>query len=322
MSTARAQIIRLLEKGVLAPENIDVALRVTQVVPTAQSWRRFIEQLLMWIGGLSIAVSIVFFFAYNWADLGRFAKFALAQAFIVGAVLVYWRWQQHALIAPVALLVASIGLGALLALYGQTYQTGADPWQLFFYWAVLMLPWTIISGSAVLWLMVVVLLNISMALYFASGSRFTFTGSVTSTAMWLSFLFNAGVLIVWEGVLFRQTSKDNRWAPRLVAILATMSLGLIVTVYIAGSEVFGHWVALVAIISVIVAYRMYRFWVPDLFMLALGCLWLIWVVNFFIINQIIRQFNFGVLFIIALLFLGSGALASTWLRSTYREMQQ
>jgi len=34
-------------------------------------------------------------------------------------------------------MVSTILVGVLLALVGQTYQTGADTWQLFFYWAIL-----------------------------------------------------------------------------------------------------------------------------------------------------------------------------------------
>ncbi len=42
-----------------------------------------------------------------------------------------------------ALLLATLLLGVFLALFGQTYQTGADPWQLFANWALLILPWEV-----------------------------------------------------------------------------------------------------------------------------------------------------------------------------------
>ena len=42
-------------------------------------------------------------------------------------------------------------VGGLLALIGQTYQTGADPWQLFALWALLALPWCLGARSDMLW---------------------------------------------------------------------------------------------------------------------------------------------------------------------------
>ncbi len=39
----------------------------------------------------------------------------------------------------------------LLAVYGQTYQTGADPYELFFGWAILIIGWVAISRFAPLW---------------------------------------------------------------------------------------------------------------------------------------------------------------------------
>ena len=43
------------------------------------------------------------------------------------------------------LTIAVLSVGALMALFGQTYQTGADPWQLFFNWAVVIIPFVLIS---------------------------------------------------------------------------------------------------------------------------------------------------------------------------------
>ena len=37
-------------------------------------------------------------------------------------------------------LLALLGIGGLFAYFGQTHQTGADPWQLFALWAALVLP--------------------------------------------------------------------------------------------------------------------------------------------------------------------------------------
>jgi hypothetical protein len=93
-------------------------------------------------------LGVVFWIAANWDELGRFGRFALLQflvlAMCIGAL------ARPAARAPLALL-ALLGIGALFAYFGQTYQTGADPWQLFALWAVLGLPLAQAARSDVVW---------------------------------------------------------------------------------------------------------------------------------------------------------------------------
>ena len=63
------------------------------------------------------------------------------------------------------LLVASTLVGVFLATFGQIYQSGADPWQLFALWALLITPWTILCRLSALWLIWFGLLNISIYLW-------------------------------------------------------------------------------------------------------------------------------------------------------------
>lgn len=91
---------------------------------------------------------LILWVAANWETLGRFGRFALLQAlFLVlcGGALA----KPHARV-PLGLL-AFFTLGGLLAYFGQTYQTGADPWQLFAVWAVLALPLAFSVRSDVVW---------------------------------------------------------------------------------------------------------------------------------------------------------------------------
>jgi hypothetical protein len=88
--------------------------------------------------GLSAAAAgltgfgLVLWIAANWDALGRSGQFALLQAGVVGACALAW-WLRAA--RPAAGLLALLGIGGLFAYFGQTYQTGADAWQLFALWA-------------------------------------------------------------------------------------------------------------------------------------------------------------------------------------------
>src|SRR5699024_841252 len=126
--------------------------------------RGFIDRLLLWLGGLALACSVLFFIAYNWADMGRFFRFGLVEGALVAAIAAYWKADGRGVTAQVSLIVATLLLGVLLALFGQVYQTGADSWQLFFYWALLMAPWALIGRLAVLWVFWLGLINLTILL--------------------------------------------------------------------------------------------------------------------------------------------------------------
>src|SRR5699024_7795437 len=52
-------------------------------------------------------------------------------------------WAKPFSLSSIALLVAALMTGALLALLGQVYHSGADSWRLFAWWAVLLVPWAV-----------------------------------------------------------------------------------------------------------------------------------------------------------------------------------
>jgi uncharacterized membrane protein len=80
-----------------------------------------------------------------------------------------------------ALLLAFIVSGALLALVGQTYQTGADVYELFFNWALLGLVLVIAAQWSVVWAAWALVLNVSLWLY--CGAR------PEAGPLWVAFSF-------------------------------------------------------------------------------------------------------------------------------------
>ena len=100
------------------------------------------------LGALLGGLGIIFWIAANWESLTKLERFALLQTLIVvmctGAAL------RPAARLPLAIL-ALLSTGGLFAYFGQTYQTGADPWQLFALWAVLALPLAAAVRHDLLW---------------------------------------------------------------------------------------------------------------------------------------------------------------------------
>src|SRR5688500_17727132 len=160
MSRFRSDVLGWLESGRVAPGREAEALRVAGIAPSAGEWRAFLGQLTLWLGTIALASAVIFFFAFNWDDLGRFAKFGLVEAAILLGLVALW-WLDLDLAPGKAVLMAlSLLTGALLALTGQVYQTGADTYELFAWWAVLILPWVLVGRFTPLWLLWLVLLNL------------------------------------------------------------------------------------------------------------------------------------------------------------------
>ena len=96
-----------------------------------KQWNQFLSIFLLAAGvGFTVA-GIIFFFAYNWEDLPKFAKLGIVQTLLVASVLltIFTRW--NVLIKQIILTGATFLIGTLFAVFGQIYQTGAPLWLTF-----------------------------------------------------------------------------------------------------------------------------------------------------------------------------------------------
>ena len=322
MPTFRREILNLLEQGVIPADKTDAALTVAGITPDAKAWKTFIDHLLLWLGGLALACAAVFFIAYNWRDIGRMGKFGLVEGLIILAVMTYWKRGGQAVAGKVALFVAAILLGGLLALFGQTYQTGADPWQLFFTWALLMLPWAIVARLPAMWVVWIVLINLAIVLYYqVFRGVFGLMLGTEDRMLWLTFAFNTLALTAWEMLSKPWPWLAERWAVRLLAVGSGVPLTWLLLYGIVDQEkglvlagtAWAVWMAVMYI-----AYRRKR---PDLFMLAGCCLSGIVVLVTFLGRHLLEFGEAGGFLLLALVIIGLGAGAAVWLRNVHREWQ-
>ncbi|HEX2829347.1 MAG TPA: DUF2157 domain-containing protein [Burkholderiales bacterium] len=314
----RATILSWTEHGAI--DDAQAALSAAGVLPSARHWRTFLDRLLLWSGAAALGVAVVFFIAYNWSALGRYAKFGLLQIAIVAAVVAYWRLGPERASAKAALLVACIVLGALLALVGQTYQTGADTFELFAAWGALIVPWVIVGRYAALWVMWLALANLAAALYFSTFGGwlgFVFTGE---SPLWLLFALNTLALAVWELAATRIDWLASRWAPRVIAVASGVAVAMLALHAVldgdAGDAIavlaYATWLACGGYVYV----RLRR----DLFMLAGGCLSAIVVVTAFLGRHLFALGGgAGAALLIALAVIGMAAASGWWLRQLAAE---
>lgn len=317
MSGLRGEVLNWFDAGRVAPDHAQPVLRAAGLLPVPADWIHFLAKLTLWLGTVALATSVIFFFAFNWDDLGRFAKFGLVEAAILIALLVCWRIDLDGKPGKAVLLLLSLLTGALLALTGQTYQTGADTYELFTLWAVLILPWVLVSRFSPLWLLWLALLNIGAFLYFALSSE-------AQGLLWTLFGLNGLALILWEAAHRRALPwLQDSWPPRLVAIASgAMATALMISAItdnddgalaMLGALAYCAWIAC--------AYFWYRRVRPDPFMLAGGLLSLIVIVATFLSKHMLsRDESFAFLFI-GLVVIGMSAGGALWLKSVVREQR-
>ena len=228
-----ARLLALHREGAITDDVFVRGIAIATEPPTADEWRAFAARFLTLLGVGFCVSGVFFFFAYNWADLGRFGKFGLLEAAIALLVVGAWRLPTR-LGRDAALLIAALLVGPLLAVYGQIYQTGADPYELFFGWLLLISPWVAAGRSPILWLAALVLANVSLLLYWS--------GVVVRHESWApvgcyAFLLNAGAWFTWELLARRGVAPAGRWWPRTVAAAACYSLtGTAFLVIVEGFE--------------------------------------------------------------------------------------
>ncbi|WP_280151268.1 DUF2157 domain-containing protein [Piscinibacter sp. XHJ-5] len=175
------------------------------------------------LGGLGI----VFWIAANWDAMGRWGRFALLQSFLavmcVGAL-----WRPAARV-PLSLL-ALLATGALFAYFGQTYQTGADAWQLFALWALLTLPLAIAVRSDVLWTPWVLIALTAIALWVQAHTGHRWRVEPDDLRAHLVGWLLAAALLTALAAPLRRFSGAGLWSLRTgftlwVVLVASTALG-------------------------------------------------------------------------------------------------
>jgi uncharacterized membrane protein len=148
----------------LDAEGVGLVLSLSGSRPDAPEWRHFLAQLLRGAGLGALGAGVLFFVAANWQDYGVLGRFVLLQSgLLLGVVVALWRAPPQQL-GQAGLLLATLLTGAVLALFGQSYQTGADVHELFFTWAALSLPFALAGRSGALWALWWCVLNVGLAL--------------------------------------------------------------------------------------------------------------------------------------------------------------
>jgi uncharacterized membrane protein len=195
------------------------------------------------LGGLGLILWV----AANWEQFGRFGRFALLQA-TVTAMGVGAAFLPRARV-PLGL-VALLAIGGLFAYFGQTYQTGADPWQLFALWAALALPLALALRSDVLWApwSLVAMSAVTLWVHAHAGHQWTLHDGnlpVHLVGWGLAWLLVAGLAHPW-----RRYTGAGLWSLRGAIALAAALVTMTALAGLFDSRVAPHFVAGLVVMAV------------------------------------------------------------------------
>lgn len=219
--------------------------------PDPALWRWFLDRFALWLGTALCAAGAICFIAANWEHLGKFTRLYGMQALAIAVVAVAARLGLARLGGQVALWLAMVLLGGLLALIGQTYQTGADTWELFTLWAALALPWAFAGRHAAIWLLWIAVANIALGLW-----ADTLGGPWLDDAnsLMLVGLFDLALFLGWRFAAGRWPEFGGDGGPRMLAAAALFCLSVpaMMAAFEHGGPKFGDevlaWLAGVAVL--------------------------------------------------------------------------
>lgn len=271
---------KMTAQGLIGYDDYSKAAKHFKLHPDAAGWQKFIHHMFSLLGVILFICGLIFFMAWNWEDMHRFAKFGLLQGvFIVFGAWAALRWNRS-WDARLALLGTSLMAGALLALYGQVYQTGANAWELFRAWAVVSAFIALAGQATAFWFIAWITSTLALSLYIV-GSNWDWTYVVESSVLLKLAMVQFAFLIIAElahALLAKLgTAFDpERWLRRSMGMLAIMLAGwqasMRVCLDIFGYEHLSGDIYLAYLLSLVVVFWYYYRRRPEFMFLALSIL--------------------------------------------------
>ena len=288
------------------------------------SWQRYLNLLFLLLTVGFLTSGVVTLIAANLDYFSDLAKiYGLQTLLVVTVVLGIYcfiresrrqvkeklKWKTYSLF-----FVVSVLIGGLFALVGQTYQTGADVWQLFAVWTLCQLPFLLLFP------------NVASALLFAATANvafYLFNEQNSHNSMCYAVLINAGLLVISE--LFSKAFHDQHWRilPKVFLVLTFVSLFGLIVIYdvyfyayawgeLGRSPLSSLLIAIPALIALYV-YHKYRF---DFINLIISVLALLGAYCF-LASLLIRGVEEGV--VLGLIGFTFTVMAIKWLVKRYKQ---
>ena len=161
----KAALNTLCDFGVISTVAWQRAVEFCGFRPDGKAWPGYWRQMFLLGGALFFLAGVICFIAWNWGAMTPFARMALTGALVAGSGLGAVLLGPDTRLGQVLLLACGIAMGPMLAVFGQTYQTGAELWELFRVWTALLVLLALAGRQAGLWFAAWISANIFAALW-------------------------------------------------------------------------------------------------------------------------------------------------------------
>jgi len=210
-------------------QSIDSTLK-KDIYSDQQSWNKFLRLFFISLGVGFTTAGIIFFFAYNWADLHKFTKIGLIEGLIVVAILVVLFSKVSLDIKNILLTGTSMLVGVLFAVFGQVYQTGANAYDFFLGWTMFIAIWVLVSNFAPLWLLFITLINTTVLLYSQQVAHDWSEVFVCTILFIINIIFLVVSLI---GKKYNNQIRPPVWFSNLIALAAVScsTIGIVTGIF-------------------------------------------------------------------------------------------
>ena len=291
----RASLNALCDTGGMSPAAWLRAMDFCGFRPDGKAWLAYWRQLCLLGGALFFVAGVVCFIAWNWGGMTPLARMALTGAVVGGSGLASVLLGPDTRLGRVLLLVCGLGIGPMLAVFGQTYQTGAELWELFRVWTALLVLLALAGRQTGLWFAAWLAANMFGALWLGRGlaSPLEALAQTIVVPEWLVAI--ACAIVCWEWAAYRASRPAasgvsletdqaadqpwfySRWMPRLLFIdLISRTAFFLISMIFDHSYSTDHYalwlphnfVVGFAVGVVGLSWWRYRTRQPDLFMLA------------------------------------------------------
>ena len=220
-------------------------------------WKDWAIRALLAMSVGHILSGIIFFFAFNWSDISEMAKFAVVGGGILACLIAWIMAKLDSPMGKAFSIGATVLVGVMFAVLGQVYQTPAMIHTPFVFWAILTLPFALVSRNLAHWTVWLVILIIAITAYSNSGLRLA-GDHIAANLLNISV---SGGLIVALIVLDKILSPRIVWARaewfRILLVLAVIGFA-----FIGFTESFwdtgqGLWLLSLGLICGLLAYLYY-----------------------------------------------------------------
>jgi putative membrane protein len=190
------------------------------------SWPRYLNLLFLLLSAGFLTSGIVTLIAANLDYFSDLAKiYGLQAVLLLSIALGFYFFLRESrklekeklkLLSATFFFITSVLIGAVFALVGQTYQTGANAWELFAIWSVCQLPLLLLLPNVASALLLVATTNIALFLFNDSS----YENDVALSAVSLNFIF----LLLSELFIHRLHDGNWRLLPKFLVFLTLVNL--------------------------------------------------------------------------------------------------